>query len=500
MNARPRSSVPRGRAACVVRRATLSHVRSYQDAAESPPPTQDIFPWTLRERGESPLAAVAKKTCMTGAKRPPRPASEPSIRSVDCVADVRPLRGVRFDIHHSGPVGPLIAPPYDVVAAPTNAAKFSIRKIEGVDLGAGNDHAWAAERYRSWLEQGVLRRDPTPMVYVHHHQFHQRGVTHLRTGLMAQVRLADWSERIVLPHEQTTAGPRNERLDRLRAVQANLSPLYFLYRDPDGLIRELIASHVSGPAEFHERDQMGGAHGLTLIAGMDFHKRLANALANRSLFVADGHHRYEAALAYRDECRAVSRRDRAAPSEFVLTLLVAVEDAGVIVRPTHRLLTGNSRVEPTSIMKVCHEWFDPRSTVLATPMPTTANFICRVVMKGDNRVWDLYAKPGNSHIALLPPGRGPAWRSLSVSAVEGIVRRILRDNGQTPDQRVLPVIDDLDAVTRVRDGRADAAFLLPTPSLDRLLAVAEEGDLLPAKSTWFEPKAPAGLVINDLRP
>ena len=415
------------------------------------------------------------------------------------MADIRPLCGVRFDILRSGPVGPLIAPPYDVVAAPTNAAEFSIRKIEGVDLGAGNDHTWAADRYRRWLEQGVLRRDPTPMVYVHHHQFDHRGVRHLRTGLMARVRLADWSERIVLPHEQTTPGPRNERLDRLRAVQANLSPLYFLYRDPDGLIRELLASRVPGRADFDEHDQMGGAHGLTPMAGTEFHKRLATAFADRSLFVADGHHRYEAALAYRNECRAVSRSHPDALSEFVLALLVAVEDAGVIVRPTHRLLIGNPGVEPASILQVLYEWFDARRADLATPMPTTADFICRVVMTDDYGVWDLYAKPGNSHRELLPPDRGPAWRSLPISAVEGIVERILEDNAQSPDQRVLPAVDDLDTVTRVRDGRADAAFLLPPPSLDRLLAVAEEGDLLPAKSTWFEPKAPAGLVINDLR-
>jgi hypothetical protein len=132
-------------------------------------------------------------------------------------------------------------------------------------------------------------------------------------------------------------------------------------------------------------------------------------------------------------------------------------------------------------------------------MPTSTDFIGRVVMTDDYGVWDLHTKPGEPHQALLPLDRGPAWRSLSVSAVEGIVERILQDNDQTPDQRVLPTIDDLDAITEVRDGRADAAFLLPPPSLDRLLAVAEEGDLLPAKSTWFEPKAPAGLVINDLR-
>ena len=116
---------------------------------------------------------------------------------MDIMADVRPLRGVRFDSRLSGPVGSLIAPPYDVAAEPANGAEFSIRKIESVDLGGGgDDHAWAAERYRRWLKQGVLRRDAAPMVYVHRHQFNQNGVMNLRTGLMARVRLADWTERV----------------------------------------------------------------------------------------------------------------------------------------------------------------------------------------------------------------------------------------------------------------------------------------------------------------
>jgi uncharacterized protein (DUF1015 family) len=226
---------------------------------------------------------------------------------------------------------------------------------------------------------------------------------------------------------------------------------------------------------------------------------LATAFSDRSLFVADGHHRYEAALAYRDECRAAMRDDPDAPSEFVLALLVAVEDVGVVVRPTHRLIAGIPRVDPATILNVVHQWFESRSALLTTPMPTSGDFICRVVMTDDYGVWDLHARPGNPHQALLPPDRGPAWRSLPVSAVEGIVERIFADNAQFPNQHVLPAIDDRDAVIRVRDERADAAFLLPPPSLNRLLAVAEEGDLLPAKSTWFEPKAPAGLVINDLR-
>ena len=414
------------------------------------------------------------------------------------MADVRPLRGVRFDARRTGPIGSLIAPPYDVAAEPAQAASFSIRKIESVDLGSGgDDHALAARRYQEWLELGALRQDAAPMIYVHQHRFHQNGTTVSRTGLLARVRLADWSERVVLPHERTTRGPREERLARLRAVQANLSPLYFLYRDPDGEIRRLIANHPENGQLFEGQDELGGAHGLTLVADTTLHARLSSAFAHRTFFVADGHHRYEAALAYRDECRARHGYDPDAAWEFVLALLAAVEDPGVVVRPTHRILMDDGDWSPRLVLQLLQRWFDVSAAQLAAPLPD-AHVICRVVLPEEHGVWDIRAKSGDPHRALMPRLRGAAWRSLGVAAVEAIVESLFGAGAQTAERRLLPVIDQADAASQVSDGRAQTAFLLPEPTLDRLLAVAEEGDLLPAKSTWFEPKAPAGLVINDL--
>jgi uncharacterized protein (DUF1015 family) len=437
---------------------------------------------------------------MTGANRTRIRQPALARRTLGAVADVRPLRGVRFDARRTGPIGSLIAPPYDVAAEPANGADFSIRKIEGVDLGCGgDDHALAAARYQTWLEQGALRRDALPTIYIHQHQFNHSGTAVSRTGLLARVRLTDWSERIVLPHERTTRGPREERLGRLRAVRANLSPLYFLYRDAAGEIRQLIADHAESAQPLEDRDQVGGTHRLTPVANATLLGRLSATFASRTLFVADGHHRYEAALAYRDECRDRYGRDPEAPWEFVLALLAAVEDPGVIVRPTHRVLVDDWNCSPRLILQLLQRWFDLSAAKLSAPLPE-ARLICRVVLPNDHRVWDVRAKSGDPHQALMPRVHGAAWRSLGVAAVEAIVESLFGVGARAPERRVLPAIADADAAGQVREGHAQAAFLLPAPSLNRLLAVAEEGDLLPAKSTWFEPKAPAGLVINDLRP
>jgi uncharacterized protein (DUF1015 family) len=420
-------------------------------------------------------------------------------RARGAVADVQPLRGVRFDARRTGPIGSLIAPPYDVAAEPANGADFSIRKIEGVDLGCGgDDHALAAARYQAWLEQGALRRDEVPTIYIHQHQFGHDGREVSRTGLLARVRLTDWSQRIVLPHERTTRGPREERLNRLRTVRANLSPLYFLYRDADGEIRQLIAIDAESGKRLEDRDQMGGAHRLTALTDTTLQARLSTAFARRTLFVADGHHRYEAALAYRDECRERYGHEPDAPWEFVLALLAAVEDPGVIVRPTHRVLVDGQNGSPRLVLQLLQRWFEVSAAHPAARLPD-GRFICRVVLPDSFGVWDIRAKPGDPHHALMPGARGAAWRSLGVAAVESIVESLFGVTDETDERHVWPAIDEADAASQVSDGRAQAAFLLPAPSLDRLLAVAEEGDLLPAKSTWFEPKAPAGLVINDLR-
>ena len=410
------------------------------------------------------------------------------------MVEIRPLRGVRFDATVTGAVGPLLAPPYDVAAESDGSGAFSVRRIEDVDLGGADDHTLAAERYQDWLTRGVLRRDDAPAVYVHRHWFQAGGQTLLRTGLLARVRLADWTDRVVLPHEGTTPGPRRERLARLRAVNANLSPLYFLYRDPDQKIRDLIACYAPATGQPREADRMGGFHQLDAVTEPAFHEALREAFAARSVFVADGHHRYEAALAYRDECRTRYGYHPDALWEFVLTLLAAVEDPGVRVLPTHRVMPGPpERAE--ALHGLLARWFRLAPADLLRAADGDPLF--RAALAGTVEEQAVIARPSNPHQALLPQDRSIAWRSLEVSAVSGVLDSLIgipRDGA--PVAR--PVVDANEAVRQVRANRAAAAFLLPAPSLDRLLAVAEAGDLLPPKSTWFEPNAPAGLVINDL--
>lgn len=408
------------------------------------------------------------------------------------MAEIRPLRGVRFDGRRSGPVGSLLAPPYDVASLNGHIPEYSISAIENVHLGVdGNPHLVAAERYQSWLAGGVLAPDEHPAIYLHRHRFDSNGETTMRSGLLARIRLQEWADRVVLPHERTNPGPRLERLERLRTVGANLSPLYFLYRDPDAAIQNVISA--CGPPvrdALEERDRTGGSHVLSPVFDEAIFTRLEEAFAKRTLFVADGHHRYEAALAYRDEMR--SRHPGVdGPWEFVLALLSSVEDPGVIVRPTHRVLAGGNPPRAGELHALLERWF------AVEPETRDDKPLFRVADAEEKTVWPIYAKPGDPHLALMPGQRGRAWRSLAIAAVDVVLGSLLGAGQDWAERRIEPVVDEGLALDKVRSGEAHAAFLLPAPDIGRLLAVAEEGDLLPAKSTWFEPKAPAGLVIND---
>ena len=415
--------------------------------------------------------------------------------------EIRPMRGVRFNSDAVGPIGPLLAPPYDVASVARTSARFSVAEIENVDLGVpGNQHEVAAARYRSWLETGILRRDDEPAIYLHEHQFPGAAGPLTRTAILAVVRLEDWVERVVVPHERTMAGPRAERLARLAATDANLSPLYLLYADSEGSIRQLLDTQRPGAAVPFTQDQIGGRHRLTAVAAPAVHDELARLFRERRLFVADGHHRYEAALAHRDLMRGRPGWQHDSPSEFVLTMLAAADDPGVIVHPTHRLLLGETDRQQ-ALLAILARWFAIERVSEASPMDPHPAHICRVVMGCGHGVWDVRAHPDAMHRALLPRGRGPAFKSLPVAAVEGAIEAFrgatMSDRGSDPG--IAYAIDPRQATDRALRGEVQAVFLLPRPRLAEVMAVGEEGDLLPAKSTWFDPKAPAGLVINDLR-
>lgn len=405
------------------------------------------------------------------------------------VADVRAFKGIRYAPGVSGRIGPLLAPPYDVAAADGPIEQFSIARIEHVDLdGAVDPHAHAAALYRQWLEQGILVADARPAIYAHFHEFSDARSGVMRRGLLARVRLEDWERRIVLPHEATNPGPREERYERLRTVRANLSPLYLLFQDSAREVDAAVWDRLDEVGEW-EQDRAGARHRVVPLQDRVMQTWLGEFFDSRQLLVADGHHRYEAALAYRDEmrqrCPGVD-----GPWEYVLALLVSATESGVIVKSTHREVGGGDDLNADDFPRLLRRWFE----IAPLNDDNRADALFRVALHNQSE-WAVVALPGRPHEALMPEDRGAAWKRLPVAVVEGVLDAVLGAR-RTPAS-VLPVVDENEARSRVRNGEALAAFLVPQLELGQVFDVARDGDRLPPKSTWFEPKAPAGLVIND---
>jgi uncharacterized protein (DUF1015 family) len=385
--------------------------------------------------------------------------------------------------------------------------------LEHVEPEPGEDpHQHAAALYQDWRERGILVRDERSAFYRYDHSFTANGRRLTRSGMLAAVRLANWSDRRVLPHEATFPEPRIERLRRLRAVQANLSPLYLLTRDPHDQFRAALKTASDQPPDVVGGDPDGGAHRLTVLTDPEAQARIEAILAVQPLYVADGHHRYEAALAYRDERRAVSwRPDQADPdgtiaAEYVMALICAADDPGVLVLPTHRLIFDLPDFQPATIRRALTDFFDLGPVAIDSLDDATVasllddqRTVCLAQFAGEETLWRVRRGPDMPHERLMPNERKPAWRRLNVAIVgSAIIDRVL---GIAPDQTLLHVAYAHDIATArqaLRDGEAQIAFFLPASSVQELMAVADAGEIMPPKSTYFWPKVPAGLAIHDL--
>jgi uncharacterized protein (DUF1015 family) len=432
------------------------------------------------------------------------------------VAEVRAFRGVRYAGKLRPKIGSLIAPPYDVtyphlIARLRDRHPFNMVHLEHVEPDPGDSpHDRAAALYRQWIAAGLLARDTAPSLYRYEHGFTIEGRRQTRAGILAAVRLAAWRDGVVLPHEATFPGPRAERLRRLRTVQANLSPLYFLLQDDSGDLRELLATVGEQSPDVEGYDAEGDVHRLTVVDEPAAIRRVSELFRHQRLYVADGHHRYEAALAYRDECRADAGEpidpgpDGPGAQEYVLALICAAEDPGVMILPTHRLVRHVTMMDPARLWNQLAQCFAVESIGIADDQAMVAlladpDTVCLARVASVDGLWRIRSHPDRRHVALMPDERDPSWRNLNMAILgsailEGILG-ITRD--QFPDH-VAYAHETHEALDAVANGDAQAAFLVRANTVEELTSVADAGETMPPKSTFFWPKVPAGLVIHDL--
>ena len=395
------------------------------------------------------------------------------------MSDVRPFRGLRY----VRPLDARLAGPYDVIseeererlaAEPENVVHLTLPPgAEGE-----RDYAKAARTLAGWMESGALVRDPTPRLYVLEERVRD-GRT--RRGFLALLRLADYEEGVVLPHEFTMPGPKRDRLLLTREVRANLEPLFFTYEDRDAKLDAVYDAARTGKPLATATGPDGT--GLTLY-GLDAAERIGEVqtfLADLPVIIADGHHRYETMLAYRDECRAAGA-EPGGPHEFVLGYLVNAFDPGSAIQAIHRILRGAvAALEP--VLEAHGFAAEP----LARPAAGREDALLATLAEraADAHVF-AFARADGLVLATRP--RGDALD------VEVLHEELLPELGGELafDSRPPRLLES------VRTGDVALGILLDAIAPDALFRVIREGRRLPKKSTFFTPKIPSGLVLRDL--
>jgi uncharacterized protein (DUF1015 family) len=445
------------------------------------------------------------------------------------MADVRPLSGLRYAA--TADLAALISPPYDVISPeaqahyyarhPANVIRLELGLDQPGDSELDNRYTRAAVTFAEWRLRGVLRQD-APALYLYEQRFVSGGTLNRRTSLLARVRLEPWEAGVVLPHERTLSQPKDDRLKLLRACAANLSPLMALYDDPAGELRERLEAAGGGPPDVELTDEGGESHRLWLHEDALLAAHVSGFFNGRTLYVADGHHRYETALAYRDEVAELRRELLADDAvNFVLMALSAVEDPGVVVLPTHRIVRAVQPERLAALDAALDPWFTRESLdVVQGGVGSGSDEVDRWLARlaeagraerGARTALVLVRPDGATLLRLRPDGRAAmraagdkrsgAWRALDVSVLHELVLGRALGIGTAEVQageHITYTRDAVEAVAAVRGGGAALAALLnPTPAA-AVRDVALAGDRMPQKSTYFYPKLPAGLVINPL--
>jgi uncharacterized protein (DUF1015 family) len=375
------------------------------------------------------------------------------------MARVKPFHGIRYTVPDLGPV---VSPPYDVI--PEEAlAEYRARSPYNVVrlIRPGTDYAGAGALEKSWLGSGVLREDPAPAFYLHEHRFDGR----LRRGLIAAVRLSPYGEGEVLPHERTHGGAKADRLALYRATATAFEPLWFVYRGGGGDLPRLLDAGFGAEAATTFRTDDGGEHRLWTAVDPGWLEAVASAFAGLPLLIADGHHRYETALTYAAEVSAAGD----ASANHAMVLLVDIDDPGLVVLPTHRVM----RVAPVAVV----------GGELTGSLAETLAALPGRVAAGHYAAGKFQVLPLEGELAPVE------------------LHRQLIDNllGKRSAEDVLLYTRDADEAVRwVDEGRGQQAFFLDAPDLAVVLKLAQEGKVLPQKSTFFYPKPPSGMVLQGL--
>jgi len=444
------------------------------------------------------------------------------------MADVEPLRGIRYEA--IGDLTQIVTPPFDVISEeaqaryyarnPYNVIRLELGQEQPGDTTLNNRYTRSASTLAEWRMNGILLQEATPCYYLYQQIFTHDGKTYTRTSLLARVRLEEWNAHVVLPHELTRSKDKDDRLKLLRACATNISPIMSMYDDPQGRMRTLLAPHAA-KAEVQITDEVNEEHRLHPLTDAKQLALIQDFFSERQLYIADGHHRYETALNYRNEVR--EQRHGLHPDDavnFVLMALIDLDDPGLLILPTHRLLFG---LDDDALSVLSSEqlsrYFTVRELGASSDYPQGAEYAPGSLL---GLLARLFAREGDQHLSLvinttehmwlLSPneqgkrrmaesGHSAAWNELDVAIAHTLILEELLGLGaedMTAARHIRYTHDAQEALQALQTGEVQAALLLNATRARQVCEVAKADERMPQKSTYFYPKLITGLVMNPL--
>ncbi|MBX9580827.1 MAG: DUF1015 domain-containing protein [Gemmataceae bacterium] len=431
------------------------------------------------------------------------------------MAEVRAFRGFRYDLGRVGALSDVVAPPYDVIdpalqqklydASPHNAVRVELIRDEPGD-GPDDKYARAGRTLRDWVAENVLRRDTARAVYVYEQEFEADGRTHTRRGFLARVKLEPLGTGRIFPHEQTMSGPKEDRLKLYRATGFNVSPVFGLYPDEAGEVFAALEPFTRKGPPLVATDHLGVTNRLWVVTDTQAVSAVIGRMGPKPVFIADGHHRYETALKYLEERKAAGEvpDDEAAPN-FCLMMLVGMSDPGLLIQPTHRLVSGLPAVTAGQVEAALAGHFDIVGRFGADALACWEH----LQMDGGQDVlgfgtaadgqWFAAKLRDPGAMATLAPDHSAEWRGLGVSILHKLVLETLLPAavGGTPACRYVHQLDEVTAALGAKE--CPLGVLVPPATMGHVERIAGNRETMPAKSTYFYPKLLTGLVFNSLK-
>lgn len=415
------------------------------------------------------------------------------------MAIIKPIKALRFT-EKAGSIESCVCPPYDIISESERNGlieknEFNLVRLE---LPVGEDkYNVAGELLNKWLENGIIARDEEEGIYVYREEFNVEGVDYFLTGMICLTELREFADKVILPHEETLTKAKQDRLNLMKATGCNFSSIYSLYNDESGFIKEILDKKTEESPICRFTDDEEVTHTLWKISDKRDIVTIMGTLADKQLFIADGHHRYETALNYKKLEKEVTDETQ---DNFIMMTLVDMDDEGLVVFPTHRLIV-DREVDKQEIIDKCQNDFEMKEIPLSemkAALKNGENAHTYALYNGGDDVLLLTLKEGAKRII---DNRSEAYSDLDVSILHSFVleNALGIDKENMANQVNLRYTRSMDeAIESVKAGKASAAFLINATKVSQIKAVSLAGDKMPQKSTYFYPKLKTGLVMNKL--